>query len=48
MELHQRRFRVGVRKRHFTKRVVEHQNRLPRGMVMVPSLLELRNIWTIL
>ena len=31
-----------VRKRFFTERVVAHWNRLPRNVVMVPSLLEFK------
>ena len=29
---------MGIRKRFFTQRVVEHWNRLPREAVMAPSL----------
>lgn len=39
MKLHQRRFRLGIRKRVFTERVVKQQNRLPIDMVMAPGML---------
>lgn len=41
MELHKERIRLGISKRFFTERVVEHCNRLPRAAVMEPSLLEI-------
>ncbi|KFZ51736.1 hypothetical protein N321_01481, partial [Antrostomus carolinensis] len=34
----QGRVRLAMRKRFFRQRVVEHWNRLPREMVMAPSL----------
>ncbi|KFP35732.1 hypothetical protein N324_07222, partial [Chlamydotis macqueenii] len=38
LELEQGRFRLDIRKKLFTVRVVRHRNRLPREAVDAPSL----------
>ncbi|KFP99433.1 hypothetical protein N329_02139, partial [Haliaeetus albicilla] len=37
-ELKEDRFRLDIGKKFFTRRVVKHWNRLPRGVVDAPSL----------
>jgi len=41
-KLKEGRFRLGIRKKFFTMRVVRHWNRLPREAVAAPSLAGLK------
>ncbi|KFP99696.1 hypothetical protein N329_02346, partial [Haliaeetus albicilla] len=42
MKLHQGEFRLDIRKRFFTERVVGHWTRIPRELVMAPRLSEFK------
>lgn len=42
MKLQQGKFRLDIRKRFFTERVIGHRNRLPKEVVAAPSLSEFK------
>ncbi|KFQ71111.1 hypothetical protein N335_11245, partial [Phaethon lepturus] len=42
MKLHQGKFRLDIRKKFITERMVSHWNRVPREVAMAPSLSEFK------